>query len=67
MIADYLKHNIDDPEWRIAREWNYWIEIERLADQPEKIREMSEQYCNLKDTALFPFQNRWPEEVSGWL
>lgn len=58
---------IDDPEWRIAREWNYWIEIERLADQPEKLREMSEHYRKIKDTALLPFQNRWPEEVSGWL
>ncbi len=35
---------IDDPRWTISSEWNKWVEIERLAADPEHIARMSEEY-----------------------
>jgi putative glutamine amidotransferase len=29
---------IDDPEWSIAVEWNRWMEVERLANEPDTLR-----------------------------
>lgn len=28
---------IDDPDWSLATVWNRWIEVERLADDPERL------------------------------
>ena len=28
---------IDEPDWRVAREWNTWVIVERLANEPEQI------------------------------
>jgi len=58
---------IDDPSWTIAREWNYWIEIERLADSREKIREMSRDYLSTKESFFEFFLKKWPEKVRKWL
>jgi hypothetical protein len=33
---------IDDPAWSIAIEWNRWCEVERLAHDPHRIRELEE-------------------------
>jgi hypothetical protein len=31
---------VDDPAWSIALEWNRWCEVERLAADPLKMREL---------------------------
>ena len=28
---------IDEPDWRVAREWNTWVIVERLANDPEQM------------------------------
>lgn len=28
---------IDEPDWRVATEWNHWVEVERLAARPEDL------------------------------
>ena len=32
---------IDDPEWTLAVEWKRWMEVERLANEPDKLRRAS--------------------------
>lgn len=34
---------VDDPRWTFATEWNRWIEIERLAEDRERLRHVSSQ------------------------
>lgn len=34
---------IDDPHWRIAGEWNRWVDIERLALDPRRMAKMAEE------------------------
>ncbi len=58
---------IDDPAWTIAREWNYWVEVEKLAANPSQIRTLSEQFLVLRDTRKDDFQRSWLEEVKTWV
>lgn len=39
---------VDDPAWTISGEWNKWVEIERLAADPEHIARMSEEFLRLE-------------------
>jgi hypothetical protein len=31
---------VDEPDWTVAREWNSWVEVERLANDPERIGQL---------------------------
>lgn len=58
---------VDDPKWSISDDWNKWIEVERLANDPQRIREMSQDYLHLfDDTLLFP-RAKWIEKTRDWL
>lgn len=35
---------VDEPDWTLAREWNTWVDVERLANDPVKIAAMSRDY-----------------------
>jgi hypothetical protein len=58
---------LDDPAWTIADEWNYWVEVEKLAHDPERITVMSEAYL---DKPVFPldlFGKSWARQVAEWM
>lgn len=58
---------VDDPTWTVADDWNKWVEIERLADDPGRIREMSEDYLHVhEDTVVFT-RSKWVEKTRDWL
>jgi hypothetical protein len=58
---------VSDPSWTLAQEWNNWVVIEELANQPEKIREMSLEYLALKEDTLLGFDNKWCKQTEKWL
>lgn len=58
---------IDDPAWRVATEWNYWVEVEKLAENAEKIRKMSELFLEKKRTTFVSFRDKWHNEVKEWI
>lgn len=58
---------VDDPAWTIASDWNKWIEVERLACDPERLRQMSEDYARVHDDTLFFTRAKWVERTRGWL
>lgn len=35
---------VDEPQWTIAREWNTWVAVEELANDPARVAEMSRGY-----------------------
>lgn len=58
---------IDEPDWRVAREWNFWAEVENLANDPEKIRRMATEFLK---TVNFPFgvlTYKWVQKVPYWI
>lgn len=58
---------IDDPEWSIAEEWNRWYEVEQLANQPEKITELSQAYLLMEASGQAGFENSWISHLEEWM
>jgi Putative amidoligase enzyme len=51
---------IDEPDWSLAKEWNTWVAVERLAHHPHTIREMAEDFLKADDDSFRPFVDKWP-------
>ncbi len=55
---------LNDPEWSATLEWNRWVEVERLAEDPERLRKMSDDWLARKwDGSIAA----WVENVRTWL
>ncbi len=44
---------IDEPNWRVAREWNFWAEIEDLVGDPDKIEPMAAEVVRKERTFIY--------------
>ena len=51
---------IDEPDWSLAKEWNTWVAVERLAHHPHTIGEMAEDFMRADDASFKPFVDKWP-------
>jgi hypothetical protein len=58
---------LDDPHWSPAVEWNRWIEVERLADDPPRIEQMSREYLALPHLPFRAHASEWIERTASWL
>lgn len=52
------------PEWGVTTEWNRWLEVERLAANPEQLDARSRDY--LAHYAHSPV-TRWLDKLRGWM
>ncbi len=52
---------VDEPDWTVAREWNAWVTVERLANDTQRLSEMSKEFLDADDQSLRPFIDKWPE------
>lgn len=57
---------VDDPTWSFAKEWNKWIQVERLAADPKRIFEMSQEYLDLHDEKIF-VKAPWILKTREWI
>jgi hypothetical protein len=53
---------VDDPAWSIAIEWNRWCEVERLAVDPTKMRELEQIFTERANGSLG--KKAWIAEVA---
>jgi hypothetical protein len=58
---------VDEPHWTVAREWNTWVAVERLAADGGRLRELSREYLRADDRSVRPFYDRWPQIVEGYM
>ncbi len=58
---------ISKPDWTLAQEWNLWAMIEELANDPEKINRMGEEYLAVKQGTLIGFAGKWVKRTEQWL
>jgi hypothetical protein len=56
---------VDDPQWSPAEEWYRWVQVERLAADPGRLREMGSAWLALENT-LFR-RTAWIKQVRQWL
>lgn len=54
---------IDEPTWSPAFEWNFWNEVEILANYKQKLEEMTARHKQIYYT--FSGKNKWIEEVES--
>jgi hypothetical protein len=50
---------VDEADWRVAREWNTWVDVERLACNKDKLARMSRDYLAADDQSFHPFIDKW--------
>jgi len=55
---------IDDPAWDVAGEWNYWVLIERLADDESLLAEFTQAYRRLVTSPFDIFRGAWVDHVA---
>ncbi|KFZ30708.1 hypothetical protein IDSA_09300 [Pseudidiomarina salinarum] len=58
---------IGDPDWSLAREWNIWWQVEKLAYDHDKRTELCEKFISAKRPLIGVSRNRWVEEITTWL
>lgn len=58
---------VSDPSWRIADEWNRWVQVERLADDPDRLARVTEAFLRRLSLPLGNWLDRWAVEVEQWL
>ncbi|MFD3001039.1 amidoligase family protein [Pontibacter toksunensis] len=58
---------VSKPDWTLAREWNNWVVLEELANDPKRLAHMSKEYLALKEDTLIGFDSKWTKETGKWL
>ena len=58
---------IDEPHWTLAREWNGWVAVERLASDTQLIEDMAAEYAQAQRRSFKPFYDKWPNLIDGYL
>ena len=58
---------IDEADQSVSGTWNYWVEVEKLACNEERIRAMSSEYREYLEDPFAFFDPDWPQRVAMWL
>ena len=58
---------IDEPDWRVSREWNTWVGVERLANDPETLARLCREYLEADGKWFKPFYDPWPDRLEGYV
>ena len=58
---------IDEDDWTVAREWNTWVAVERLAGERWRLAEMSADYLRADQESFKPFVDKWPAVLESYL
>ncbi|RMF11191.1 MAG: hypothetical protein D6763_03860 [Alphaproteobacteria bacterium] len=54
---------VDEPHWRITREWQRWLRVERLANDPARLDDAARAFCSFHDR---PIRWGWAREAAEW-
>jgi hypothetical protein len=56
---------IDDPDWSVAREWDQWLLVERLAGDPGLVRRLSRTYLDWDSTLVGYLSDSWVKQLDA--
>src|SRR5688572_6492797 len=56
--------SISKSNWTLSQEWNNWVVVEELANDPERILKWSDEYLVMNDTERLGFENKWASKVN---
>lgn len=55
---------VGEPGWSIVPDWNLWVEVERLAADPERLAEMGQAF---REHAAAGTLDNWHQEARRWI
>ncbi len=58
--------DIDNPQWNIDWPWRDWLLVERLADKPEIVTTMCQEYRPYLDSITLGLEGGWKKTVERW-
>ena len=58
--------SLENPQWSIASEWNRWVYVEIMAEDPGMVNRYSRAWLKLKRETLVRFEARWLELINRW-
>lgn len=58
---------VGDPYWRLTDEWRYWLVIEALAANSEKLTAMAADYRTILNMPLGDVFSNWIKKTKQWL
>lgn len=58
---------IDQLGWKLSDSWGYWIEVERLAADTERLDDMRKAFLRHHDNPLYLFSEPWRNHTRKWL
>ncbi len=56
--------DIDNPDWSVAKEWHYWVCVEKLAQNDELIKQLSNEYLTFLSNPLHRLSDAWIERIA---
>lgn len=59
--------SIEDSSWTLAREWNRWVLVEKLAADPQTLNQYSRAYLKMKRDTLIRFDHKWIKLIDRWI
>ena len=59
--------DIDNPDWNLDHPWQAWLQVEALANNPQKLHQVCKQYAEYLDTLLATYDNEWLHQTHLWL
>ena len=58
---------IDEEDWSVAKEWAYWVAIEQLANDEDKLYTLMEQYWGMRRGSLLASRGKWIQHVADFI
>lgn len=59
--------DIDNPHWNFDKPWSDWLQVERLANNSDKLQRMCQQYAQYLNSFTTPFDSEWLNSSRQWL
>lgn len=59
--------SFEKKEWSPAREWNRWVKVERLANDVDQLRQLSQDWFTLSNNSMIGFESKWIRRIAEWV
>ncbi len=58
---------VDKDDWTVAREWNYWYQVEALAGSGEELEDLCRRYLSKEENTFTGFARKWASFIAEWM
>jgi len=59
--------SLEDENWSIAKEWNRWVLVEKMAADNKTVDQYSRAWLKMKSDTLVGFETKWIELINRWV